>query len=209
MFDAKIRPIIDPPLNRWAARIVKTGINANHLTLTGLFLCLPLFLCLAAQYYFAALLFVILNRLIDGLDGPVARHSQSGATDFGGYLDIVADFVFYSGFVFFFGVGWDVHLPAVSFLLFSFFASATSFLAYAIIAEKRGISTNAQGKKSFFYMAGLAEGSETIATFVLMCLIPSFFSGIAAIFGLMCWVTAFGRIMQARKIFTTDPASSS
>ena len=63
----------------------------------------------------------------DGLDGAVARHV--GVTDLGGYLDIVLDFLIYSGIVFGFAVGRpDQALPA-AFLIFSFVGTGTAFLA--------------------------------------------------------------------------------
>ncbi len=197
MFDSKIRPIIDPPLNRCAQYINRCGISADTMTTMGLLFCLPLFAALYAQFYLLALFFLVLNRLADAIDGPVARQSAKGATDFGGYIDIVSDFIFYSGFVFFFAFGANDCAIAAGFLLFSFFVSGVSFLGYATIAAKRGMSTEKQGKKSFYYMAGLAEGTETIITFVLICLFPQFFEIIAVVFGLMCWVTAIGRTISA------------
>lgn len=201
MLDSKIRPLIDPPLDKMARFIVVKGINANRLTLIGLLLCAPLFYALYTQNYMLALALVVLNRLTDGLDGPVARHSLQGATNFGGYFDIVSDFVFYSGFVFFYSLGAADNALYGAFLLFSFFGSATSFLAYAALAEKNGLEMQQQGRKSFFYMAGLAEGSETIIAFILICLFPACFPAIAVIFGIMCWLTALGRACRAYSEF--------
>lgn len=201
MLDSKIRPLIDPPLDKMARFIVTKGISANRLTLAGLILCVPLFYALYTQNYMPALVLVALNRLTDGLDGPVARHSAKGATNFGGYCDIVSDFVFYSGFVFFYTLGAPDHALYGAFLLFSFFGSATSFLTYAVMAEKNGLQTQQQGRKSFFYMAGLAEGSETIIAFILICLFPVYFPAIAVIFGIMCWLTALGRAYSAYREF--------
>ena len=50
--------------------------------------------------------------------------------------------------------------------------TAVSFLSFAALAAKRGLTTEAQGKKSFYYAAGLAEGGETIAVFIAFCLWP-------------------------------------
>ena len=199
MLDSYLRPLIDPPLNVIARTLVKTGITANMLTAIGFSLSLCAFAALAFQAYAIAILFIVLSRLMDGLDGPVARQSQ--ATDLGGYLDIVSDFIFYSGAVFFFAVGRPETALAAAFLIFSFMGTASSFLAYAIVAAKRGINHERQGKKSFFYAAGIAEGTESIFVLILICLIPSYFSWIACIFGGLCWMTTAGRARLAIRDF--------
>lgn len=199
MFDRHIRPLIDPALNAAAQALVKKGVRANTVTFIGFLFALSAFTALAFQLYALAIAFIVLSRLMDGLDGPLAR--QSHATDLGGFLDIVSDFIFYSGTVFFFAVGKpDMALPA-AFLIFSFVGTGSSFLTYAIFAAKRGIDNNSQGKKSFFYLGGLTEGSESIFVLLLVCLIPSYFPWIAYIFGAMCWLTTLGRTMQAMKDF--------
>ena len=88
-----------------------------------------------------------------------------------------------------------------AFLIFSFIGTGASFLAYAIIAAKRGVSTEARGKKSFFHLGGLTEGTETIGCFVAICLFPDLFPWIAGVFGAMCWLTTASRIAQAVSAF--------
>lgn len=200
MLDSRIRPLIDPPLKRLAARIAQTGLTANQITLIGFCIGLLAFAALAFAWYHLALLLIALNRLIDGLDGAVARHTESEG-DFGAYLDIVTDFIFYSGTVLFFAIGKGEMALWSAFLIFSFVCSGSSFLAYAIIAAQRGLSTEKQGKKGFFYMDGLAEGTETIVFLALMCLLPEFFSLISFVFGTMCLLTALGRVKSAKKNF--------
>src|SRR5262245_33342796 len=105
---------------------------------------------------------------MDGLDGAVARHR--GPTDLGGYLDVLLDFLFYAGVPFFFAIGRpDDALPA-AFLVFSFVGTGSSFLAFAAVAARRGIATEARGRKSIYYLGGLTEGAETIVAFVAVCL---------------------------------------
>lgn len=195
MMDSYARRIIDPPLNLCASYLAKTGLSANSLTFTGFGISLLGFIALTMQAYEAAIASIVISRLIDGLDGPLAR--QTKATDLGGFLDIVSDFVFYAGTVFFFAVGRpDVALPA-AFLIFSFMATGSSFLAYAIMAAKNGQNHSAQGHKSFFYLQGLAEGTETIIVMILLCLLPQHFTTIAYIYGAMCWLTFIGRVRRA------------
>ncbi|HBR67792.1 MAG TPA: CDP-alcohol phosphatidyltransferase [Rhodospirillaceae bacterium] len=199
MLDSYIRPMIDPPLNAAAVRLARTGVTANTLTAIGLGFSLCAFAALAFQAYGLAILFVVISRLMDGLDGPLARQSQ--ATDLGGYFDIVSDFIFYSGVVFFFAVGRPEGALSAAFLVFSFMGTASSFLAYAIIAAKRGINHEKQGRKSFFYLKGITEGTETISLLIFICVFPDMFAWAAYIFGGLCWLTTLGRTVQAVKDF--------
>ena len=91
---------------------------------------------------------------------------------------------------------------AAAFLLASFYVNGTSFLGYAILAEKRGITTQAQGIKSLYYSNGLLEGTETIVFFILICLFPMAFAGLSWVFGTLCVLTAVLRIHGASKLFT-------
>lgn len=206
MFDSKLRPYIDPPLNILAKKLVRMGISANALTAAGFLFAILTFISLSLQEYTLALGFIGLSRLMDGLDGPVARQStyitaegvvKSGETDLGGFLDIVSDFIFYSGAVFFFVVGRPEDAIWAAFLIFTFMGTASSFLAYAIVAAKRGKNHDRQGKKSFYYLGGLAEGSETIMFLVLICLFPDLFNWLAVTYGLICLLTTLGRVKMA------------
>ncbi len=196
MLDHIIRPYIDPPLNAAGRLMEQKGISANTVTLAGFGVAGIVFVLLAFQQYFAAALFICVNRLMDGLDGPVAR-AHGGGTDLGGFLDIVTDFIFYAGVPFFFALGRPEQALPAAFLIFSFIGSASTFLAYAVIAVKRGEETEMRGAKSFYHLGGLAEGTETIAALLLICLFPAAFSWIAVLFGLVCWLTAFGRAREA------------
>ena len=89
------------------------------------------------------------------------------------------------------------HALAAAFLIFSFVGTGSSFLAFAIIAQKRGISTEVRGKKGFFYLGGLTEGGETIIFLLVAVLYPQVFVPLAWIFGLLCWVTTCTRVWSA------------
>jgi phosphatidylglycerophosphate synthase len=161
---------------------------------------------LAWNWYGLAAGLILANRLADGLDGAVAR--RGGLTDLGGYLDIVLDFIFYAGVPFFFAVGRpEAALPA-AFLAFSFVGTGGTFLAFAAIAAKRGLTTEARGRKSLYYLGGLTEGAETIALFLLICALPDHFELLAWGFGALCWVTTCTRILTAVQTFRANPGSS-
>lgn len=206
MFDAAIRPHIDRPLAQVAARLVAWKISANSVTAMGFLLGMGAAGLIASQQYMAGLALFLVSRVLDGLDGAVAR--QTRLTDLGGYLDITLDFIVYASMVFGFALADPVRnaLPA-AFLTTSFMAPAATFLAYAIIAAKRGITTDLRGRKSLYYLGGLTEGFETILTICLMCLLPYWFPIIAVVYALMCWITGGTRIAAAVQTFVEQERS--
>jgi len=202
MLDATARKLIDPSLNALGKMLASRGMTADGVTLVGLAVGLLAAFLIMLGWTGVALVALLASRVADGLDGAVARATQK--TDFGGYLDIACDFLFYGAIPFAFVV-MDPTANAVAgaWLLTSFYFNGTSFLGYAILAEKREIETDAQGVKSLYYSNGLLEGTETIIFFVLLCLFPSYFDIFAWIFGTLCFATATLRLIAARRVFTT------
>jgi len=194
-----MRRLIDPPLDRMGRRLAAAGVSANAVTAAGFAVGLLAVPCLALQWYGAALVAILLNRLGDGLDGAVARRTR--LTDLGGYLDIVCDFVFYAVVPFGFALARPENAVAAAFLIFSFAGTGSSFLAFAILAAKRNLTTEAQGRKSLYYLGGLTEGTETIAVFIAICLFPAWFPPLAYLFGALCWLTTATRVLSARRSF--------
>ena len=199
MFDAKLRPLIDPPLNAIGARLARAGVSALTVTFVGLVLGLGAAVAAAFGEYGLTLLLIGANRLADGLDGAVAR--ARGPTDLGGYFDIVADFAFYVSVPVGFGLSAEANLVPALVLVATFVLTGISFLAFAIVAQKRGAETQAHGKKSFFYSTGLAEGGETIVAFLAMCLVPAAFPLIAYVFAGLCVATVVQRSALAVTAF--------
>lgn len=203
MIDARFRRYMDPPLDAIARGLHTTGITANQVTITGFIIGLSVIPLLSFQLYMAALTAIIINRLADGLDGAIAR--DQGITDAGGYLDIVLDFIFYSAVIFGFCLALPDQALYGAFLIFSFIGTGSSFLALSIFAAKRSLTTTLRGTKSIYYLGGLTEGFETIATLVLMCLFPSWFWLIASIFGTLCWITTLSRIVTSYQLLADLP----
>jgi phosphatidylglycerophosphate synthase len=145
MLDRYARQIIDPPLNRMGRGLAARGMTANGVTLGGLALGLLAALVIALGAPVLALIPLLASRIADGLDGAVARATTK--TDFGGYLDITADFLFYGaipmGFIW---LSPATNGAAGAFLLTAFYFNGSSFLCYAILAEKLGLKTDAQGQ---------------------------------------------------------------
>lgn len=203
MLDPIVRKLIDPPLNRIGAALAARGLGANTVTLIGLGLGLCGAALIVIGHPFAAIIPLLASRCADGLDGAIAR--TSGPTDFGGYLDITADFFFYGVIpMAFIWLDPASNGIAGAFLLTSFYVNGTSFLGYAILAEKYNMKTTSHGIKSLYYTGGLLEGTETNLFILLLCLMPHWFVPMAWIFGSFCFITALMRSLLARKVFTAN-----
>jgi phosphatidylglycerophosphate synthase len=194
MLDRPLRRLLDPGLEMLAGTLAARGISANACTLTGFTLGMVGCVAIAFQQYSTGLAFILANRLADGLDGCIARRSRT--TDVGGFLDFVLDVLFYGGVPVAFAVAQPKALWPACFLTYSFLGTTGSFLAFAAIAAKRGVTSDQEGRKSFFYSVGLMEGTETVLFFALFCLFPHRFATLAWIFGGLCWATVACRIIS-------------
>lgn len=202
MFDARLRPLIGPPLNALGRKLAAAGIPADSLTVAGFAVGLMSAVAIAYGWFLVGLALLAVNRVADGLDGAVAR--ASARTDRGGFLDIVLDFFIYGAVPFAFALADPPqNALAAAALLLAFYANGSAFLAFAVFAERRGLSTATQGPKSLYYLGGLAEGGETIAAFALMCVFPAAFAWIAWIFALVCGVSAVARTILAARLLAS------
>lgn len=198
MLDQRMRRLLAPGLESVARRIAATGVRANHLSLAGAGLGLAAGLAIAGDSMALAIGLALVSRLADGLDGPLAR--LRGGTDFGGYLDIVCDFVFYVAIP----LGFAVRDPSVAlptaFVLAGYVLTGVSFLAYASVAERRGVTDDADNR-SFIFQPGLAEGSETLLFYFTALLLPGWYASLAWFYALVCFYTATSRSVLAWRVF--------
>lgn len=179
-------------LRRPAAWLLARGVMANQITIAGFLLGLMAVPSIATGNFGVGLALILLNRILDGLDGAVAR--LAGPTDQGAFLDIALDFFFYAAVPFAF-VLVDPITNGLwgALLLFSFVGTGSSFLAFAVIAKGRGLRSTSMPKKGLYYLGGLTEGTETIAFFVLFCLFPGAFPVLATIFAALALMTTILR----------------
>jgi len=200
MLDPVLRRLIEPPLD-WIGRgLARRGVSANAVTAAGLALGLAAAGLIALEAFGWALALLLASRLADGLDGAVARAGRP--TDFGGYVDITADFLFYGaiplGFVL---ADPTANAVAGAVLLLAFYVNGASFLGFAVLAGRRGLKTAARGYKSLYYSAGLLEGTETIAFFVALCVLPGLFAPLAFAFAALTALTTILRVVLAWRVF--------
>ncbi|KGK01594.1 MULTISPECIES: CDP-alcohol phosphatidyltransferase family protein [Pseudoalteromonas] len=194
MLDKFVTPIIKPLLTPVVMLINKSGITANQLTVFGFLVGIFAVPLLAFEMWYGALIAIALNRILDGLDGALARYANQSSSA-GGFLDITLDFLFYAAIP----LGFILANPAQNaiagaILLATFIGTGSSFLAFAIAAEKFKLDKPQFKYKSFYYLNGLTEGTETIALFVAFCIWPQHFAIMASLFAAACAITIFTRI---------------
>nr|WP_163502417.1 CDP-alcohol phosphatidyltransferase family protein [Halomonas socia] len=194
MLDRWTMPLTQAPLRRLAAAAAKCRVSPDQVSVAAFavgMLALPL---LALEWYLPALAAILLNRLGDGLDGALARHTGR-TSDAGGFLDIGLDFVFYAAVVLGFALADPAaNALAAALLLFAFIGTGTSFLAFAIMATKHRLERPHFESKAFYYLHGLTEGTETLLAFVLFCLFPQYFAPLATLFAVACLITTATRL---------------
>jgi phosphatidylglycerophosphate synthase len=201
MLDRHMLALQNRILDRPAAHLARLGVPADAVTIIGFSVGLASAAFLYEQAYGLALACILLNRLLDGLDGAIAR--EAGPTDRGAFLDVALDFFFYATVPFGFALADPAaNALAASALLLSFVGTGSSFLAFAVIAEKRGLSSASFPMKGIYYLGGLTEGTETILVFTVMCLLPEHFAAIAWLFATLAAITTVSRWWWGWRIFS-------
>jgi phosphatidylglycerophosphate synthase len=200
MFDKVVQSLLKPALSVLAKIAVKYAISANNVSVAGVIVGFVAAILIANNAYMFAATLILISRIFDGVDGTVARMTQ--ATDQGGFLDISLDFLFYAAIPLAFAFANPAvnALPAAT-LLAAFIGTGSTFLAFAAFAEKRGIHSSNFPEKSFYFLGGLTEATETIAIFIAMCIWPQHFAVLAYGFAALCCITIVTRIYWGYKAF--------
>jgi len=193
MLDRWATGVLRGPLDAVARALVRAGVGADAITLAGFAVGMAAATAIALGHPVAGLVLLLCSRLADGLDGAVAR--QTRPTDRGAFLDISLDFLFYASIPLAFALlDPAANALAAAVLLAAFIGTGSSFLAFAVMAGKRGLASTAHPKKGLYYLGGLTEATETLVCFVLMCLWPQHFAVLALGFAALCGLTILTRL---------------
>ena len=194
MLDRAASAVLKPLLDAGAGLLVRRGIGADAVTWAGFAIGIAAALAIARGAFGWGLALLLASRLADGLDGAVARQSQP--SDRGAFLDITLDFLFYASIPLAFAIADPAvnALPAAV-LLAAFIGTGSSFLAFAVMAERRSLNSDAYPQKGLYYLGGLTEATETLLCFALMCLWPARFAWWAYGFAALCALTIVTRIV--------------
>jgi len=200
MIDRHALRLLAPVLDALAGVLARRGIAADAVTVAGFGLGLAAALAIALQAWLAGLALILVSRLCDGVDGALARRTRP--TDRGAFLDITLDFLFYASIPLAFAVADPArNALAAAALLAAFIGTGSSFLAFAILAERRGLARSAYPGKGIFYLGGLTEATETLLAFAAMCLWPQAFPWIAGVFAALCALTTATRLLAGWQAF--------
>ena len=200
MLDRPAQALISPALQPLAQALVRRGVAADAVSWAGFLLGMAAAVCIALQRPLTGLALLLASRLADGLDGAVARLTRP--TDRGAFLDITLDFLFYASIPLAFALADPpANALAAAVLLAAFIGTGSSFLAFAVLAERRGLKSLAYPSKGLFYLGGLTEATETLACFIAMCLWPAAFAPLALGFAALCGLTVVARLVAGWRAF--------
>jgi phosphatidylglycerophosphate synthase len=204
MLDSRLRTLTAPPLDAAGRRLARAGVPPAALTGAGWAAGAGACAATALRAWPVALGLWLANRLLDGLDGPTARAGRRSC-EAGGFLDIVADFSVYAGII----LGLAIAVPAARLacvaLLTAYYMSGTAFLALSSLAERRRARLG--DERSLRFVGGLAEGTETIAVYVLLFLLPGQAVLIVWAFTAVVAVTAAQRVVIGVRLLR-EPAGA-
>lgn len=201
MLDRFATRLIRPAVEAAATVLVRAGVRADTISWVGFAMGIFAAILIAVGAYLTGATALFASRICDALDGAVARQTQP--TDAGGFLDITLDFVFYASIPLAFAVARpDTNALAAATLLAAFVGTGSSFLAFATIAAKRGLTNLDYPGKSFYFLGGLTEATETLACFAAMCLWPQHFAVLAYGFSALCAITIVTRIHWGWRAFS-------
>jgi phosphatidylglycerophosphate synthase len=197
VFDAHLRNLKDRALEPVAG--VLRQVSPMVLTALSLIACVGAGLAARLQQVGASVALWMLGRLLDGLDGAVARH-QGAASELGGYLDLLADVVGYAcvpiGIA---AANSSAHIWMwCAILMGTFYVNTMSWTLLSSVLEKRGDSIG-ERSTTFQMPTGLVEGAETIALFTLMLALPRYVAQLFAVMACGVVVSILQRVVWALK----------
>jgi phosphatidylglycerophosphate synthase len=193
MLDATMRTVLAPALDAGARRLDRVDLGPGTVTAAGLVIGIACCVAAALAWWPIALALWLANRVLDGLDGPLAR--LRGATDLGGMLDFLADFVVYAGFPLGVAIAEADARVATCALLAAYLLNNVALLSHSSLIEKRRLELG--DERSLRFTAGLTEGTETILCYALVCLLPAHAATIFWAFAAMVMITVAQRIRLA------------
>ena len=196
MLDALFRPIKERYLAPVAVALGRR-VSPMAATIAAFLVGLGAAACAVVGLYPAGLLLWIVNRLLDGLDGTLAR-VQGTQSDLGGYVDMLLDFVVYAAIPmgFALGIGDRATLTAALALLASFYVNAASWMYLAAVLERRDAGARSRGELTTITMPpGLIGGTETIVLYAAFFLFPGF---VVPLFWVMCGLVGVTVLQRLR-----------
>lgn len=199
MLDTTLRPIKDEALRR-PAELLAPHVRPAWLTGVGLAATAAAALLVWQGHELLAVAAWLFGRLLDGLDGLVAR-LRSEVADFGGYLDIVVDTIGYALIPLAVAAAVDTRAGWVvaAVLLASFYVNAVSWTYLSALLEKRGLGASNTGESTSVTMPGaIVEGAETVVFFAVFLASPASMVWLGPVMAVLVAVGVGQRMLLAR-----------
>lgn len=200
MLDRMLRPVKESVVSPIAA-VLSRRVHPNTITIGAFAFGIVAFVCLLQHEMLLCAIFWLGGRLLDGLDGAVARRSGK-QSDLGGYLDMLLDVIAYA----LIPLGMALAFPspavfiAVAVLLAVFYVNIASWLYLSALMEKRKRVNEYVTTTSVFMPSGLIEGTETIVFYTLFIAFPGMFVALAYVMAAMTAITVAQRLVWAIRI---------
>lgn len=197
MLDEKLRQGAKPFYRPLAIGLARRGVTGNALTGVSLGIGLLCLVAIALGLNALGLVLWLVNRLLDGLDGEVAR-LRGETTEFGAFVDIVADFLMYGGFLVALAIQHPDTRLSLAVLFFAYYLNGSIFLALSGMLQRIGIERETE--RGLHFRRSLTEGFETIIAGVLFLTFPHHVSLVAWIFAAMVFVSSAQRLWDGWRL---------
>ncbi len=193
MLDEELRRGAKPFYRPVANALARRGVTGDVLTGASLVIGVLCLVAIAFGSNALGLVLWLLNRLLDGLDGEVAR-LRGETSEFGSFVDITADFFMYGGFLVALAVQHPDDRLALVVLFFAYYLNGSIFLALSGILEKmKAVRLTERG---LHFRRSLTEGFETIVAGVLFLIFPGHVSLVSWTFAAMVFVSSAQRVLE-------------
>jgi len=202
MFDHLLRLLKDRWLSPFAHRLGPT-FSPNAISCIAFVVGIGSAVAAYSSHDLLALSLWIANRICDGFDGTYARvHGRQ--SDFGGYLDIMLDFIVYASIPAAL-VGRDPS-PSLAlsgvFLEATFFVNAASWMYLSAVLEKRQSGASATHELTTVTMPpGIIAGTETFVFYAAFLLLSDWRPQLFTIMGALVCVNIVQRLWWAKRAF--------
>ncbi len=197
MLDEELRRGAKPFYRPLAGTLARRGVTGDALTGASLAIGVLCLVAIAFGFNVLGLVLWLLNRLLDGLDGEVAR-LRGETSEFGSFVDIAADFFMYGGFLVALAVQHPDDRLALVVLFFAYYLNGSIFLALSGLLGK--IKAERLTERGLHFRRSLTEGFETIVAGVLFLLLPGHVSLMAWVFAAMVFVSSAQRLWDGWRL---------
>jgi phosphatidylglycerophosphate synthase len=173
------------------------SVHPNTVSIIAMIIGLGSVAAILLQLYWVGLGLWALNRIMDGMDGVIARVHQK-QSDFGGFLDLFLDFVIYLAVpvAFLWAMPTPSNLWAGIALLSAYVMNSISWTTLSALLEKRQRQTTNR-LTSMEMPTGLIEGTETIIFYTFFYLFPGQIALLFTVMAVLVFYTASQRVWWA------------